>query len=141
MPCVLWISCDCSSEELIKTINIQPYKIIEKGAVVETKVGQKLYDQTLCGFDVSQKDFTDLKPQVDDAIQWLEANYSNLTGLQQLGATARLDFGYYTQFTDTKIVAQYDSIPHQLSKLTGALKLDIELSQYWHSEDQGAQLN
>jgi hypothetical protein len=141
MPAVLWISCDCSSEELINLINIQPYKRIEKGDVVATKAGDKLYDHTLCGFDVSDKDFTDLKPQVDDAIQWLLKNFEALSNLKKINSSSKLDFGFYTEFIDSKIVAQYNTIPAKLMKLAGELNIDIELSQYWHAEDQGAQLN
>lgn len=141
MPCVLWVSCDCDSDVLIKTIELQPYKTIEKNTVVETKAGEKLYDQTVCGFDVSAIDFADFNGQVAEAIAWLESHQEKLAGLKTIGAKAKLDFGYYSQFIDTNIVAQYDSIPHKLAKLTGNLEIDIELSQYWYSENQGAQLN
>lgn len=141
MPCVLWVSCDCDSELLIKTIELQPYKIIEKNTVVDTKAGERLYDQTVCSFDVSAIDFTDFKGQVAEAIAWLEMHQEKLSKLKTINATAKLDFGYYSQFMDTNIVAQYDSIPHKLAKLAGNLEMDIELSQYWYSEDQGAQLN
>ena len=141
MPCVLWISCECSSQELVKLLELEPYKTIEKGSVVETREGQKLYEQPLCGFDVSKADFTDLKLQTEEAIRWLETHLMKLKKLEQVNATAKLDFGYYTQFVDSKIVAQYDTIPHKLAKLAGDLMIDIELSQYWYAEGQGAQLN
>jgi hypothetical protein len=141
MPCVLWISSECNSDELIKTIELQPYKVIEKGAVVDTKEGEKTFDHTLCGFDVSTGDFTDFKTLVKETTQWLAMNYEKLSRLSAIHATAKLDFGFYTQFVDSKIVAQYDTIPYQLMKLASDLKMDIELSQYWYSEDQGAQLN
>jgi hypothetical protein len=141
MPCVLWISSDCESEELIKTIELQPNKVIEKGAVVETREGEKMFDNTLCGFDVSSGDFTDFSTLVKETTQWLAVNFEKLNRLSTLKASAKLDFGYYSQFVDSKIVAQYDTIPYQLMKLASDLKMDIELSQYWYSEDQGAQLN
>lgn len=141
MPCVLWISCDCSSEDLIKTLLIKPYKAIEKGSTVATKEGDKYYEHTLCGFDVSNQDFLDLKILIQETIAWLEENFENLSKLNTLNATAKLDFGYYSKFADSKIVAQYDTIPYPLLKLAGDLKIDIELSQYWYAEDQGAQLN
>ncbi|HRO42151.1 MAG TPA: hypothetical protein PL009_04920 [Flavipsychrobacter sp.] len=141
MPCVLWISCDCSSEELLKTIELQPYKIIEKGSVVETKDGEKHFEHTLCGFDVSTKDFTDFKTLVFESIEWLTANFDHLLKRSSLNTTEKLDFGFYTQFVDCKIVVQYDTIPWQLMKLASDLQMDIELSQYWFAENQGAQLN
>lgn len=141
MPCILWITCDCSSEQLIETVALQPYKIIEKGSVVETRDGEKRFDHTLCGFDVSTKDFTEFEVLVKDATQWLSDHYGQLEKLADMGATVKLDFGFYTKFVDSKIVAQYDSIPWQLMKIAGDLKIDIELSQYWYTEDQGAQLN
>ena len=141
MPCVLWISCDCNSQELIDTINLQPYKTIERGAVVETKEGAKKFEQTLCGYDVSKGDFTDFKTLVQDATEWLTQNYDNLKKLSAIKYSGKLDFGFYTQFVDSKIVAQYDTIPVALMKLASELNLDIELSQYWFTENQGAQLN
>ena len=141
MPCVLWVSCECSSEELIKLIDLQPYKIIEKGATLETRDGEKHFDHTLCGFDVSTKDFTEFKILVQESVEWLTTNFERLLKLSSIHATAKLDFGYYTQFVDSKIVAQYDTIPYQLMKLASDLKMDIELSQYWYAENQGAQLN
>ena len=83
----------------------------------------------------------DFKVLVKEAIQWLSVNYEKLALLENFKAGARLEFGYYTQFVDSKIVAQYDTIPFQLIKLAAELKLEIELSQYWYSEGQGAQLN
>jgi len=141
MPCVLWITCDCNSEELLKVIEIPPYKIIEKGSVVDTKEGRKHFDHTLCGFDVSTKDFTDFQTLVKESVEWLTTNFDGLSKLSSMPVTAKLDFGFYTQFSDSKIVAQYDTIPWQLMKLASDLKFDIELSQYWFTEDQGAQLN
>lgn len=141
MPCVLWVSCDCPSGEIVDIVEIQPYKIIEKGSVVDTKAGERYYNHTVCGFDVSTADFTDFKKQVTDATKWLQQYFPQLSRLESLGATAKLDFGFYTQFADSKIVAQYDTIPYQLAQLTGTLKIDIELSQYWYAEGQGAQLN
>lgn len=141
MPCVLWISCDCNSQELTDTINLQPYKTIERGAIVETKEGSKKFEQTLCGYDVSKGDFTDFKTLVQDATQWLTQNFDNLKKLSAINYSGKLDFGFYTQFVDSKIVAQYDTIPVALMKLASELNLDIELSQYWFAENQGAQLN
>src|ERR1044072_9141185 len=113
MPCVLWISCNCSSEELVGTIELQPYKIIEKGSVVETRDGEKRFDDTLCGFDVSTQDFKDFKTLVTESSEWLSQHFEKLSKLSAIQATAKLDFGYYTQFVDSKIVAQYDTIPYQ----------------------------
>lgn len=141
MPCILWISCDCPSDELIKAIDIQPFKVIEKGSVVNTAAGEKHYPHTVCSFDVSKKDFLDFKALVQEAIQWLTDNYDRLSNALSLNTASKLEFGFYTQFVDTKIVAQYDTIPYQLIKLAADLKLEIELSQYWFSEEQGAQLN
>jgi hypothetical protein len=141
MPCILWITCDCPSDELISTIGIQPYKIIEKGSVLNTAGGEKYYEQTVCGFDVSKETFVDFKAIVLESIQWLLKHYDELQKLGSLTATARLEFGYYTQFVDSKIVAQYDTIPYALIKLAADLRLEIELSQYWYSDEQGAQLN
>jgi hypothetical protein len=142
MPCVLWMTCDCSSEELIEATGLQPYKIIEKGSDVETKAGTKHYEQTVCGFDVSAKDFTDFKGQVSDATEYLEVNRGKLEKAEGLtGLSAKLDFGYYSQFVDTNILAQYDTIPHRLMKLAGGLKIDIELSQYWYQGENSTLLN
>jgi len=135
MPCVLWISGDFTSEEIISNTQLLPYKFIAKGETVQTKNGKKTYEQALCGFDVSEKDFTDFKALVADAQAYLEGNFGNLSALAKLkDTTARLDFGYYTSFMDQRIVAQYDTLPHRLLKLAGELQIDIELSQYWHSD-------
>lgn len=141
MPCVLWITCDCTSQELIETIDLQPYKTIEKGSTVATRDGEKHFDHTLCGFDVSTGDFTDFKKLVQESTQWLSDNFEKLSRLPAISATAKLDYGFYTQFVDSKIVAQYDTIPWQLMKLASELKIDMELSQYWYAEHEGAQLN
>ncbi len=141
MPCVLWVSCDQPSSDLVALLELQPYKIIERGSVVETAQGTKKYEQTLCGFDVSRQDFTDLKPQLEEAAGWLEQHFQQLQRLQNINSTQTLDFGFYTEFADSKIVAQYNKLPHRLLKLAGDLMVDIELSQYWYSGEQGAQLN
>ncbi len=141
MPCILWITGDFRSEEIIDKTGLQPYKIVEKDAVVATRDGERHYDHAVCGFDVSAGDFTEFKQLVEDAQQWLETHYAQLQKLESFPLQGKLDFGYYTQFADSKIVAQYDTLPHKLLKLAGDLKFDIELSQYWYAENQGAQLN
>lgn len=141
MPCILWVSSDHSSEHIINTIGMTPYKTIEKGETVNTRDGEKHYEQTLCGFDVSKQDFLDLKILVKEATEWLITHYEQLNKLKELKAASKLDFGYYSKFVDSKIVAQYDTIPYQIMKLAGDLHIDIELSQYWYTEDSGAQLN
>ncbi|XZF16434.1 DUF4279 domain-containing protein [Chitinophagaceae bacterium MMS25-I14] len=135
MPCVLWISGDFTTEELTGKLLITPYKTIEKGATVQTKDGPKKYEQALCGFDVSSKDFTDFQSLVGDAIAYLEEHFNDLQVLAEMPAVhAKLDFGYFTSFMDNHIVAQYDTLPYQLLRLAGNLKIDIELSQYWHGD-------
>lgn len=125
----------------MKTMGLQPYKTIEKGSTVSTASGEKYYDHTVCSFDVSTESFLDFKVLVKEAIKWLSVNYERLALLEKFKAGARLEFGYYTQFVDSKIVAQYDTIPYQLIKLAADLRIELELSQYWYSEGQGAQLN
>lgn len=136
MPCVLWISGDFTSEEIISNTQLLPYKFIAKGETVKLKTGEeKTYEQALCGFDVSEKDFTDFKALAADAQAYLEGNYEHLAALSKLkDMAARLDFGYYTSFMDQRIVAQYDILPHRLLRLAGELQIDIELSQYWHGD-------
>jgi hypothetical protein len=136
MPCVLWVSGDFTSEEIISNTQLLPYKFIAKGETVQLKTGgEKTYEQALCGFDVSDKDFSDFKALVADALTYLEAYHENLAALPKLkDMAARLDFGYYTSFMDQRIVAQYDTLPHRLLKLAGDLQIDIELSQYWHGD-------
>ncbi len=141
MPCVLWVSCDCSSDELIMKLELKPYKIIEKGSVVTTREGEQYFDHTLCGFDVSKGDFTDFKTLVQESVQWLSEHFNKLSRLQDIEASGKLDYGFYSRFADSKIVAQYDTIPYALIRLASDLKLTIELSQYWYAEHEGAQLN
>ncbi|MBS1589257.1 MAG: hypothetical protein JST52_06545 [Bacteroidetes bacterium] len=141
MPCILWVTTPSDSEKLIQTIGLTPYKIIEKDSIVSTREGERKYDATLCGFDVVTENFTDFPTLVEGAIVFLEEHFEQLKKLKLLETNSKLDFGFYTQFVDSKIVAQYDTIPNKLLKLAGELGMDIELSQYWYAENEGAQLN
>ncbi|MBS1783660.1 MAG: hypothetical protein JSS78_11385 [Bacteroidetes bacterium] len=141
MPCILWVTTPSDSEKLIQTIGLKPYKIIEKDSIVNTREGERKYDTTLCGFDVVTENFTDFQTLVEEAIVFIEANFEKLKKLKFLEVNSKLDFGFYTQFVDSKIVAQYDTIPNKLLRLAGELGMDIELSQYWYAENEGAQLN
>jgi hypothetical protein len=84
--------------------------------------------------DVSDVDFTDLQGQIQEAIQFLEANETDLRRLVHFPGVEHvcLDFGIDRR----DVFVQTDRFPPTLLSLAGALDMELELSQYSVADDE-----
>jgi hypothetical protein len=82
-------------------------------------------------FDVSDRDWDDLKGQVEDAILFLTKYQTELESLflTHKVSDAFLDFPIFSRL-DNEIVNQNDHFPRRLVSIAGKLNIGIELGIY-----------
>ena len=129
--CVLKIYSDNNSfKSFATTTNIPVYSTYEKGDYRnETK--KIIREDYRISFDVSDREWDDLKGQIEDTISFLEKHFEELSILLTTGniSDAYLDFPIYSQL-DENIVNQNEHLPKELIVLAGKLSLGIEMGIY-----------
>lgn len=90
-----------------------------------------IYEDYSISFDVSDKEWGDLKGQIQDTIIFLKEHFKELESLLSTHkiSTACLDFPIYSRL-DKTIVNQNDRLPKELIVLAGKLSLGIEMAIY-----------
>ena len=129
--CVLQIYSDVKSFKVFAgETNVPVYSTYEKGDYRNKTKNLKRSDYRI-SFDVSDKEWNDVKGQINDAILFLK-KYSNeiesLISNHDI-SSAYLDFPIYSQLDDN-IVNQNEHLPKELITLAGKLSLGIEMSFY-----------
>jgi hypothetical protein len=104
--------------------------VFDKGEVRRKRQNKPL-EHYQVSFDVSDKDWDQLKLQIVDAINFLESNFNALSKLKESHNVfdAYLDFPYSSRLCDG-IVNQNDHLPKELISVAGRLNLGIEMSLY-----------
>jgi hypothetical protein len=93
---------------------------------------------------VSERSRDDLPGQIEEAIEFLSRNHSEL---ERLGRSpgieeVRLDFPYHLRVDGENILAQFDYLPPRLLLLAGTLGIGIELSLYpGPGQEEGSERN
>ncbi len=129
MPgCVLRAaSIDFAVEEFLKTSTLQPCDVYRKGEP-RGRSG-KLYEESGITVVVSETSGDELSLQIQDAIEFLEQNRTEIINLRHFVGSGgiTLDFGIYHK--EVFFVQNY-YFPSSLLRLAGELGLGIELSIY-----------
>ncbi|AWA30975.1 hypothetical protein HYN48_13295 [Flavobacterium magnum] len=129
--CLLKIYSDNESfASFAKTTEVPVYSISEKGDY-KNEAKKIVNEDYKISFDVSDKEWDDLKGQVGDAILFLEKHFEELNILLSTHniSNAYLDFPIYSRL-DKNIVNQNDHLPKALIVLAGKLCIGIEIAIY-----------
>lgn len=134
MSCILRISGKhLDIDKLINISVLRPYHTYKKGeARFKGMLNGKKNVNSGAAFGVSKADSGKLDKQIRDAIKYLTKNkiaIKKLTNNKQV-ESACLDFAVELRMGYNKIALQSDTFPHELLKLSGDLKVDIEISLY-----------
>lgn len=126
MPgCVLRASSgDFDVDAFLRASTLKPCRVFHRGETGCPK-GSSHEESGFC-VDVSMA--TDLRIEVNDAIQFLQAHEAELTRLTQTlpPESVCLDFGHYRR----DVAVQVDRLPHALLRLAVMLGIGITLSMY-----------
>ncbi len=128
MGCILRLAgVKLDVDGLLRNSPLTPYRVDRKGQPRALRSRPPHADSGV-HFSVSDRDFTDLRGQIVDAISYLETNQAAIRQLREFPGveSAGLDFGIARR----DVAAQFDSFPSKLLRLAGNLGLDLDLSQY-----------
>ncbi|MBP6128271.1 hypothetical protein [Flavobacterium sp.] len=129
--CVLKVySDDNSFKSFATTTNIFVYSTYEKGDY-KNEIKKIVREDYGISFNVSDREWDDLKGQIEDTILFLEKHFKELEILLSTHkiSDAYLDFPIYSRL-DENIVNQNDHLPKELIVLAGKLSLGIEMAIY-----------
>ena len=129
--CILKIySDDNSFKSFSTTTKIPIYSTYEKDDF-RNDATEIVREDYRISFDVSDKEWDDLKGQIEDTILFLEKHFEELNILLSTHniSDAYLDFPIYSQL-DENIVNQNERLPQELVFLAGKLSLGIEMGIY-----------
>ncbi|MGB8986530.1 MAG: hypothetical protein WCC37_08005 [Candidatus Sulfotelmatobacter sp.] len=77
---------------------------------------------------VSTREFSDLRGQIKDAIEFLSKNDRELRRLRDFDGLERMDLDFPVE--DRDVVYQRDAFPHKLLSLLGGLGIGLIVSRY-----------
>jgi hypothetical protein len=129
--CVLKVYSDNNSfKSFATTSNIPVYSTYEKGDY-RNETMKIIREDYGISFDVSDREWDELKGQIEDAILFLETHFEELKNLLSAHdiSDAYLDFPIYSRL-DENIVNQNDHLPKELIVLAGKLSLGIGMAIY-----------
>ena len=134
MSCILRISGrHLDVDKLIKGSSLKPYDIYKKGQPSYPGLRIKRINKySGISIEVSKADFDKFEKQIKDAIKFLtkhKTSVKKLTTNKQVESSC-LDFGVDLRIGYNNIALQSDTLPYELLKLAGDLKIDIQISLY-----------
>ena len=117
-------------KKFCETTIVPVYSVFDKDEY-RNKSKTRKSDSFVVSFDVSDAEWDDFPAQVNDAIKFLTANFSELDKLisEIPDAEGYLDFPLYSRLND-EVVNQNDHLPKDLICLAGKLGLGIEMAIY-----------
>jgi hypothetical protein len=129
--CVLHVTSETGSfSGFLRTTSLPVYRSHEKGDI--SSHGKRLAAEDY-GFSckVSEKEWTDLSGQIEDAHKFLSSHLDELRALakSQPVTDIRFDFPYECRL-DSQFFTQCDFLPAKFLRLSGELGIGIELSHY-----------
>ncbi len=134
--CVLHVTSETESlAGFLHETGFPTYQSHEKGEVM-TVGRRQLYDDFGFSSAVSEREWTDLAGQIEDAHAFLrehEQALRNLTAKHEI-TDIRLDFPYSCRL-DEQIFMQCDYLPPEFIRLAGEFGIGIELSLYPPTEE------
>ncbi|MEZ9200026.1 hypothetical protein [Shewanella sp. 10N.286.54.B9] len=117
-------------KKFCETTKVPVYSVFDKDEY-RNKSKTRKSDSFVVSFDVSDAEWDDFPSQVNDAIKFLTANFSELDKLigEIPDADGYLDFPLYSRLNE-EVVNQNDHLPKELIRLAGKLGLGIEMAIY-----------
>ena len=90
--------------------------------------GSKVEEQSGMNVSVSEREFSDLSGQINDAIQFLAEHANELARLGNYPGVQRIDLDF--PIVDRDVAFQSDSFPAALLSQMGELQIGLVISRY-----------
>ena len=137
--CVLHVGSETKSfSEFLKTTTLPVYATHEKGSIRHPR-RQVLWDDYGFSCDFSEKDWSDLDGQIEDACAFLRRHGNEFRRLRDMypenEAMIWIDFPYYCRLGE-RVVAQSDYLPPEFLQLVGNLGIGVEMTLYQSPQEE-----
>ncbi|MGB7601971.1 MAG: hypothetical protein WBM24_16810 [Candidatus Sulfotelmatobacter sp.] len=130
MSCVLRASgTNFDVDEFLKTSSLDALTAFHRGELqfASSSVTRKSECSGM-NVSVSTRDVSDLRGQIEDAIEFLSKNDRELRRLRDFAGLQRMDLDFPIE--DRDVVYQRDAFPHKLLSLLGGLRIGLIVSRY-----------
>jgi hypothetical protein len=140
MSCVLRASgTNFEVDEFLKTSSLDALTVFHRGEGQRrgSVMTQRRTEQSGVNVSVSTREFSDLRGQIEDAVEFLSENEEELRRLRDFPGLERMDLDFPVE--DRDVVFQSDGFPPRLLSLLGALRIGLVVSRhpaYWEVEAQ-----
>src|ERR1700684_203026 len=131
MSCVLRASgTNFEVDEFLKTSSLDALTVFHRGEVQSrgSVMTQRRTEQSGMNVSVSTREFSDLRGQIEDAVEFLSENEKELRRLRDFPGLERMDLDFPVE--DRDVVYQRDAFPHKLLSLLGGLGIGLIVSRY-----------
>jgi hypothetical protein len=127
MSCVLRAAGrDFDVDAFLAGSTLKPLIVYQRGQ--ERFPGSKIEERSGMNVSVSEREFSDLAGQIEDAIQFLAENANELTRLRAHTGVERVELDF--PVVDRDVAAQSDVFPAALLSEMGNLQIALIVSRY-----------
>jgi hypothetical protein len=130
MSCVLRASgTNFDVDEFLKTSSLDALTAFHRGALqFPSSSVTRTSEYSGMNVSVSTHEVSDLRGQIQDAIEFLSKNDRELKRLRDFPGLQRMDLDFPIE--DRDVVYQRDAFPHKLLSLLGTLRIGLIVSRY-----------
>ncbi len=129
MSCVLRATGhDFDVDSFLTTSTLKPLITFHRGHHRFANSTAPMDDCSGMNVSVSEREFSDLAGQIEDAIQFVSHNTEELKRLQSFPGVERLELDFPVQSRD--VAVQSDAFSAALLSLMGKLEIDLVVSHY-----------
>ena len=138
MSCVLRAyGANFDVDSFLKDCLLEPEIVYHRGKPRFPNSSRRLDEVSGMNISVSTCEFSDLRGQIDDAIQFLSDNDQGLQCLRDFPGFEEMELDFPIEERD--VAVQSDAFPPQLLSLLGALRIGLVVSRYPVSDDPQAE--
>lgn len=130
MSCVLRASgTNFDVDEFLKTSSLDALTAFHRGELqFPSSSVMRKSESSGMNVSVSTREFSDLRGQIKDGIEFLSKNDRELRRLRDFPGLERMDLDFPVE--DRDVVYQRDAFPHKLLSLLGGLRIGLVVSRY-----------
>ena len=127
MSCVLRVSGrDFDVDSFLNELALKPLVVSHRGE--QQYPGSRVEERSGMNLSVSEREFSDLPGQIEDAVRFLKQNAKELERLRDFQGVERIALDFPVQ--DRDVAVQRDTFPPELMSLMGTLRISLAISRY-----------
>jgi hypothetical protein len=127
MSCVLRaVGHDFDVDSFLNASTLEAIVVFHRGE--QSFPSTRIEEQSGINVSVSEREFSDLAGQVEDAVRFLKQNARELTRLRDFQGVEWIALDFPVR--DRDVAVQRDTFPPELMSLLGSLRISLAISRY-----------